>query len=89
MTLGELLSSRLAELGHTQAELARLMERAGVEVSTQSISAWMLDQRRPHLTHLLAVLDVLKIHGSEREQAIEAARQRTQPVQATNAPEAV
>lgn len=88
MTLGQMLTERLQELGLSQAELVRLLARRGCEVSPQAVSAWCSDYRRPHLAHLVALLDALVIIGAARAAAIELAAAPA-PVPTTNHPEVV
>lgn len=77
MTLGQLLDSRIQALGYTgagaRARFAALLRSRGVKASDQSVSAWVLDRRRPELPTLIAVLDTLRINDEARELAIRLA----------------
>ena len=82
MTLGEFLRERLEKHGYLedggrQRFIAILGDKYGVQVSEQSLSQWLNDRRRPQLGKLIGILDLLDVHGENRDLCF---RLRAQPI---------
>ena len=65
MTPSEKIRARAADIGVTQAEIRREMERRGVLVSAASVSLWMSGGRLPGGRRLLVLCEVLAIYGRD------------------------
>ncbi len=65
MTPSEKISARAADIGVTQAEIRREMERRGVLVSAASVSLWMSGGRLPSGRRLEILCEVLAIYGKD------------------------
>lgn len=61
MDIGAIISARRRERGYNQAELARLLTRAGVPVTNQAVSKWENGSTMPNAAQFLALCRVLEI----------------------------
>jgi transcriptional regulator with XRE-family HTH domain len=62
----EAIEARMTQLGVSRSEVLRRLEEVGHPVSKQALSAWLSGSARPTVSHLVALLDVLHMHGHER-----------------------
>lgn len=67
MTIADLINGRLRDMAMGAPELRKELERRGVEITRQSIHAWLSGQSRPSPANLLVLWDVLVVPMDERE----------------------
>ena len=65
MSPSEKIRARALEIGVTQAEIRREMERRGVMVSAAAVSLWMSGGRLPSGRRLEILCEVLAIYGRD------------------------
>jgi hypothetical protein len=65
MSPSEKIAARAIDIGVTQAEIRREMERRGVLVSAASVSLWMSGGRLPSGRRLEILCEVLAIYGKD------------------------
>lgn len=78
MTIADLIRTRLEEMGARQRDLRAELDRIGVRVSRQTISAWCSGRDRPRDEHMFALFQVLAIPVQDRSDWFEA-RLRREP----------
>jgi hypothetical protein len=76
MRFSDLIKERCAALNiASQAELGRLLTKRGVSASANTLSSWHTGSKRPRLGRLAALLDVLELHGADRDRAYRLANE--------------
>lgn len=71
-TLGKRLTKLLEDQHYTAKEgrdrFVSLLKAKGVKASQSALYYWLADTRRPELATLRAILDILGVHGDERDE---------------------
>jgi len=67
MSIADLINARLGAMGLGAPDLRRALERRGVDITRQSIHAWLHGVTRPTPANVLVLWDVLVVPIEERE----------------------
>ncbi len=68
-----LASAGYGEKGGQERFRIYMADRHGMRVSSESVSAWLRGDRKPKLSHLVAILDAFAVHGDDRDRLIRLA----------------
>lgn len=68
--LNEWLTVRAEMLGHTQADVHRLLAESGHAVHITAVNKWFLGHRVPSRRHLNALLDLLAVNDTSERNRI-------------------
>ena len=71
-TFGDIVQARMSALGLSRTEVLERMDELGCGVTAQALSMWLRGLRSPRAYRLVALLDVLQVHGVARADALNA-----------------
>jgi hypothetical protein len=69
--LRDTIETKMTQLGVSRAEVLQRLEELGHPVSRQALHAWLAGTSTPTVSHLVALLDVLHVHGHERATVVD------------------
>jgi DNA-binding XRE family transcriptional regulator len=71
--MDEIIRDRMRDLGLSKRGLQEALEDRGVQVSRQTVYAWVTGRARPKVEHLSPLCDALRLSPWERARLLDAA----------------
>ncbi len=71
-TFGDIVQARMDALHLSRTDVLERLQELHCGVTPQALSLWIRGERSPRAYRLVALLDVLQVHGMARAEALNA-----------------